>query len=117
MANSLSSNISTVVIPKFMEAFKANRVILNTVDRQAFDGKFTPAVGTTLYIKRPHDYNVSSTSDGDLTSETKSDIIAGRAACVVQNFKTVFTDWTILEQATSMDQMEEILAPDRKSVV
>lgn len=111
MANSLSSNISTVVIPKFMEAFKANRVILNTVDRQAFDGKFTPAVGTTLYTKRPHDYNVSSTTDGDLTSETKSDITAGRAACVVQNFKTVFTDWTILEQATSMDQMEEILAP------
>ena len=56
MANFHSpSNISTVVIPKFMEAFKANRVILNTVDRQAFDGKFTPAVGTTLYIKRPHD--------------------------------------------------------------
>lgn len=111
MANSLASNISTVVIPKFMEAFKANRVIVNTIDRQTFDGKFTPAVGTTLYTKRPHDYNVSSTSDGDLTSETKSDITSGRAACTVQNFKTVFTDWTILEQATSMDQMEDILAP------
>ena len=106
MANSLTSNVSTVVIPKFMEAFKANRVILNTVDRQTFDGQFTPAVGTTLYTKRPHDYNVSSTSDGDLTSETKSDITSGRAACVVQNFQTVFVDWTILEQATSMDQME-----------
>ena len=111
MANSLTSNVSTVVIPKFMEAFKANRVILNTVDRQTFDGQFTPAVGTTLYTKRPHDYNVSSTADGDLTSETKSDITSGRAACVVQNFQTVFVDWTILEQATSMDQMEEILAP------
>lgn len=111
MSNSLASNISTVVIPKFMEAFKANRVIVNTIDRQTFDGKFTPAVGTTLYTKRPHDYNVSSTADGDLTSETKSDITSGRAACTVQNFKTVFTDWTILEQATSMDQMEDILAP------
>ena len=24
-----------------------------------------------FYIKRPHDYNVSSTSDGDLTSENE----------------------------------------------
>ena len=111
MANSLTSNISTVVIPKFMEAFKSNRVLLNTVDRQTFDNKFTPDVGTTLYVKRPHDYNVSSTAGGDLTSETKSDITSGRAACVVGNFKTVFVDWSILEQATSMDQMDDILAP------
>jgi len=111
MANSLTSNISTYVIPKFMESFNANRVIINTVDRQTFAGQFTPDVGSTVYVKRPHDYKVSSTSDGDLTSETKSDIIAGRAAATVQNMMTVFVDWTIIEQATQLDQLEEILAP------
>ena len=111
MANNLTSNISTHVIPKFMESFNANRVITKTVDRQTFDGKFTPDKGTTVYVKRPHDYRVSSTSDGDLTSETKSDIVSGRASATVQNFQTVFVDWTILEQATKLDQLEEILKP------
>ena len=111
MSNNLTSNISTHVIPKFMESFNANRVICKTVDRQTFDGKFTPDVGSTVYVKRPHDYRVSSTSDGDLTSETTSKIVSGKASATVQNFKTVFVDWTILEQATQLDQLEEILKP------
>ena len=111
MANSLASNISTVVLPMFMEEFEANKVLLKTVDKQTFDGQFNPSRGTTISVKRPHDYRVSRTSDGDLTSETASDIISGKATATVQNYFTVTTEFGNLEEATSLDQLRDILRP------
>lgn len=117
MANNLTSNITSYIIPMFMEAFRANRVVTKTINRQIFQGKFTPARGTTISVKRPHDYVTSRTSDGDLTSETKSSILSGKATATVQNYFTAATEWSGLEQCTQLDQLREILAPMATRIV
>lgn len=111
MTVNTASNITRPLMRAFLEEFEANRVVTKTVDTQVFNGKITPRTGTTVDIKRPHDYRTSRTSDGDLTSETKSDIISGKASATVQNYFTVATEWGNLEEATSLDQLKEILAP------
>lgn len=117
MANSLASNISQITLPMFMEEFDANKVILKTIDKQVFADKFTPARGMTVSVKRPHDYRTSRTPDGDLTSETKSSIISGKATATVQDYFTAATEWSNLEEATSMEQLREILRPMATRIV
>lgn len=113
MANNLSSNVSTKVAKVFLNAFENARVISKAVDTRLFTGEngFTPEFGATIYAKRPHDYAAISTSDGDLTSSTASDIIAGRAGCTVQNYITTYTSWGNYEEALQLEQLEEIVAP------
>lgn len=113
MANNLSSNVSTKVAKVFLKAFENTRTISKATNTTLFEGNnaFTPEFGSTIYVKRPHDYAVISTSDGDISGSTKSSIIAGRAACTVQNYITVATSWTNYEEALELEQLEEILAP------
>lgn len=113
MPNNLSSNVSTKVAKVFLAAFDNARVISKATDTRLFTGSdgFTPEFGATIYAKRPHDYAVISTSGGDISGSTKSDIISGRAACTVQNYITVATSWTNYEEALQLEQLEEILAP------
>jgi len=111
VANNLNSNVTRKVARVFLEAFESSRVVTKTVDTQLLSGKFNPSSGSTVDFKRPHDYNSIRTSGGDISSSTKSDIIAGKATGTVQNYFTVATEWGNVEEALELDQLEQILAP------
>lgn len=117
MANNLSSNITRKVARVFLEAFESSRVVTKTVDTQLLSGKFNPSSGSNVDFKRPHDYNSIRTSGGDISSSTKSDIIAGKATGTVQNYFTVATEWGNVEEALELDQLEQILAPMARRIV
>lgn len=111
MANSLNSNVTRQVARVFLEAFEASRVLTKAVDTQLLNGKFSPRSGSTVDFKRPHDYNSLRTAGGDISSSTKSDIIAGKATGTVQDYFTVATEWGNIEEALELDQLDQILKP------
>ena len=117
MANNLSSNITRKVARVFLDAFEGSRVLTKTVDTQLLSNKFNPSSGSTVDFKRPHDYNTIRTSGGDISASTKSDIIAGKATGTVQNYFTVATEWTNIQEALELDQLEEILKPMATRIV
>jgi len=117
MANSLSSNITRVVAKVFLEAFESSRVITKTVNTQLLAGRFNPSSGSTVDFKRPHDFNTIRTSGGDISSSTKSDIIAGKATGTVQNYFTAATEWSNIQEALELDQLDDILAPMASRIV
>ena len=111
MANNLSSNVTEDLARIFMDKFEASRVLTKGINNQLLTPRLTPSTGGTVSFKRPHDYNTISTADGDISSSTKSDILAGKATGTVQNYLTVATEWGNLEQALDLDQLDEIIAP------
>ena len=117
MANNLSSNVTRKVARVFLDAFENSRVITKTVDTQLLSDKFNPSSGSTVDFKRPHDYNTIRTTGGDISSSTKSSIIAGKATGTVQQYFTAATDWGNLEEAIQLDQLEDILAPMARRIV
>jgi carbon monoxide dehydrogenase subunit G len=117
MANNLSSNVTRKVARVFLDAFENSRVITKTVDTQLLADKFNPSSGSTVDFKRPHDYNTIRTSGGDISSSTKSSIIAGKATGTVQNYFTAATEWGNVEEALQLDQLEDILAPMARRIV
>jgi carbon monoxide dehydrogenase subunit G len=92
-------------------------VITKTVNTQLLAGRFNPSSGSTVDFKRPHDYNTIRTSGGDISSSTKSDIIAGKATGTVQDYFTAATEWSNLQEAIQLDQLDEILAPMASRIV
>ena len=98
MANNLSSNITRKVARVFLDEFESSRVITKTINTQLLSGKFNPSSGSNVDFKRPHDYNSIRTAGGDISSSTKSDIIAGKATGTVQNYFTVATEWTNIQE-------------------
>jgi hypothetical protein len=117
MSNSLSSNITRKVMRAFIPAFEKQRVLSKTVNTQLFQGKFNPSSGDYVDIKRPHQYRAIETSGGDISLSTWNDIISGKATAQVQNYITVPIDWTNKEEALSLDQLTEILAPAAETAV
>lgn len=112
VTNNLGSNTDTQTLARrFLKACEANRVLTKTVDVQVLAGRFSDRTGSTVYIKRPHDYKSISTSDGDISSSTKSNIEAGKAAATVQNYITVATEWSNIAECTQLDQLDKILEP------
>ena len=111
MANNLTSNVTRQLARVFLEKFENKRVLCKAVDSQLLSGKFTPASGSTVDFKRPHDYNTIRTPDGDISASQKSDIISGKATGTVQRFFTVATEWNNIEEALELDQLDQILAP------
>lgn len=95
----------------FLDKFESSRVLTKNVDTQMFQGKFNGSTGDTIDVKRPTDYRTSRTPDGDVSGETKSDIITGKASAVVQDYFTVFVDYDEADEAIKMDQIDELLAP------
>ena len=124
MANNLSSNITVKVARVFLDAVESNRMVTKTVDTQLLDGKFSPSSGAIAKFKRPHDFNTIRTPGGDISGETKSDIIAGNADGTVQDYFTAATEWGNLEEAIQLDQlgggtdnMQTILGPMARRIV
>ena len=117
MANSLSSNITRPLARVFLNAFQSSRVLTKTIDTQLLSGRFSPSTGSSVDFKRPHDYSTIRTSGGDISASAKSDIIAGKATGTVQPYFTVATEFTNLQEAIELDQLEQILAPMARRIV
>ena len=117
MANNLSSNVTRKVARVFLDAFENSRVITKTVATQLLADKVNPSSGSSVDFKRPHDYKTIRTSGGDISSSTKSEIIAGKATGTVQNYFTAATSWGNVEEALQLDQLEDILAPMARRIV
>ena len=117
MANNLESNVTRRVLRSFLKSFESARVTTRTVDTRLFRGKFGPSSGTTVDIKRPHDYTTIRTTGGDISSDTKDDIVSGKATCTKQDFFTGALEFEVIEQALELDQLDEIMAPEAQRIV
>lgn len=111
MANDLDSNFTRKLARVFLEKFDSDRVLSKNVDTQLLVGKFAPDTGDTVDFKRPTDYKSVRTPKGDVSGETKQDIITGKASGVVQDYFTVFVDYDEADEAIKLDQLDQLLAP------
>jgi len=117
MANDFSSNFTRKLARVFLEKFENNRVMSKNVDTQLLTGKFDPSTGENVDFKRPTDYVSVRTPEGDVSGETKSDIITGKATGTVQDYFTVFVDYNEADEAIKMDQLDQLLAPMATRIV
>ena len=117
MANNLASNTTTPLAKGFLKAVECTRVVTKAVNTQLLDGKFNPSSGSTVDFKRPHMFNSIQTAGGDISGSTKSDIISGKATGTVQNMITVATEWSVLEQALQLDELDKILMPMARTAI
>jgi hypothetical protein len=111
MANNFDSNFTRKLARVFLEKFDSDRVLSKNVNTQLLTGKFDPSTGTVVDFKRPTDYKSVRTSNGDLTSNTASDIITGKASGTVQNYFSVHVNYDEADEALKMDQLDQLLAP------
>lgn len=117
MANNLASNTTTPLAKGFLKAVESTRVLTKAVNTQLLTGKINPSSGSTADFKRSHMYNSIETSGGDISGATKSDIISGKATGTVQNMITVATEWSVLEEAIELDELQKILDPMARQAI
>jgi len=117
MTNSLTSNVTRKIMRAFVPAIEKQRVLSKTVNTQVFQGEFNPQSGTTVDIKRPHQYRAIETATGDISTAGTNTIIAGKATATVQPYITVSVPWTNREEALQLDQLVEILQPAAEECV
>ena len=117
MANNLDSNFTRTLAKVFLEKCETKRVLSKNVDTQLLTGKFTPDTGDTVDFKRPTDYTTKRTANGDVSAETKNDIITGKASGVVQDYFTVFVDYDEADEAIKLDQLDQLLDPMATRIV
>lgn len=111
MANNFDSNFTRKLARVFLEKFDSSRVLSKNVNTQLLSGKFDPSTGTVVDFKRPTDYTSVRTSAGDLSTNTASDIITGKASGTVQDYFSVHVDFNEADEALKMDQLDQLLAP------
>lgn len=111
MANNFDSNFTRNLAKGFLKGFENKRVLSKNVDTQLLKGKFNPASGDTIDFKRPNDYVSVRTTNGDVSGETASDIITGKASGVVQDYFTAFVDYDEADEAIKMDEIDKLLSP------
>lgn len=111
MANSFDSNFTRKLARVFLEKFDSARVLSKNVNTQLLRGRFAPDTGANVDFKRPTDYVSVRTATGDVSSETASDIITGKATGTVQDYFTAFVDFDEADEAIKMDQIDQLLQP------
>ncbi|OBU10455.1 P22 phage major capsid protein family protein [Morganella psychrotolerans] len=111
MANNLNSNVSQVVLKKFLSGFMSDLVLCKTIDRQLLSGEINSGTGDSVSFKRPHQFRSERTSDGDITGKTKNGLISGKATGRVGDYITVGVEWKQIEEALELNQLDQILAP------
>jgi hypothetical protein len=112
MANSLSSNVMTKVMKSIAAGFESNRVSTRTVNTSNIQGEHNADTGSIIYRKRKTSYRASESADGDISSGAPgNDILVGRIPYTVQNVITVDTEWTTVEEALELNQLDQLLAP------
>lgn len=111
MANNLNSNTSTIVLKKFLDGFQCDSVLTKTVDTQLIAGQINPSTGSTVQLKRPHQFRSKRTPDGDISSFNRNDIISGTALAQTRDYITVDMEHSQLEEAIELNQIDEITSP------
>lgn len=111
MADNFDSNFTRVLMDAFLLPFNSDRVLSKNVDTQLFAGKFNGRTGDNIDISRPTDYRTVRTSTGDVSGETASDIITGKATASVQDYFTSFVDYDEADEAIKMGNIDKLLAP------
>ena len=111
MANTLTKNVSQKVLEKFLPGFMDDLVLAETVEREILKGVINPTTGSSVQLKRPHQYRSERTADGDMTGKTASQLISATATASIADYITVWINWTQLEQAIELNQLEKILRP------
>lgn len=110
MANNFESNITRKLAPIVLDGFESNRIISKNVNTQLLEGKYAKAdTGEDVDFKRPTDYRSVRTPKGDVSGETPSDIINGKATGTVQDYFTVFVDYDEADEAIKMHQKDELV--------
>lgn len=117
MANNLDSNVSQKVLKKFLPGFMSDLVLCKSVDRQLLAGEINADTGDSVSFKRPHQFASLRTPGGDISGKTKNNIISGKATGRVSNYITVAVEWTQIEQALELNQLDQILMPVRERMV
>lgn len=118
MANNFTSNFTEKLMRIFLEKFESARVLSKNVNTQLLSNVYDPNSGDVISFKRPTDFFSVEDPTGDLTGANNiSDIIAGKASGVVQNYITVFVNFDEADQALKMGQIDELLAPMATRVV
>lgn len=102
MANNFSSNVTEKLAKKLLPSFENSRVVSREVNTSMLSGQYNTNSGDAVSFKRPTDYNTIETADGDISAETKSDIIVGKTTGVVQPYITVAAEWSEAEEALEM---------------
>jgi len=115
--NKLDSNVSQIVLKKFLPGFMSDLVLAKTVDRQLLAGEINSSTGDSVSFKRPHQFSSLRTATGDISGQTKNNIVSGKATGRVGNYITVAVEYTQLEEAIKLNQLDEILAPVRQRIV
>lgn len=111
MTNNLTSNVVNKLARVFLSEFEAERIQSKNVNTQLLSDKFNPSSGDTTYFKRPHDYLSVRTSGGDISLNNPSDIVSGKIPGTVQDYFTAFVNYSELEEALHLDQLDMILKP------
>lgn len=116
MANSLT-NFTRSIAEEVLGGFESKRVLSKNVNTQKLDGKFNPRSGTVTDFRRPTDFTSVRTATGDVSGETKSDIIEGKASGIVQDYITVFVDFDEADEALKMGTLSTLLDPMSTRIV
>ncbi|HEJ0334141.1 TPA: head protein [Klebsiella aerogenes] len=115
--NDLNSNVSQIVLKKFLPGFMSDLVLAKTVDRQLLAGEINSSTGDSVSFKRPHQFASKRTADGDISGQAKNNLISGKATGRVGNYITVAVEWKQIEEALKLNQLEEVLKPITERVV
>jgi len=99
MANTFESNFTRKLMDKVLVPFESARVLSKNINTQMFQGSFNVNSGENVDVKRPTDWLVSETAQGDLTSETESVYQTGKATATVQPQLTVFATVAEFDEA------------------
>ena len=117
MANSLDKNFSTIVLKGFLPGFMSDLVLAKSVNRELLQGKINPNTGSTVQFKRPHQYTAERTSGGDVSGSTKNQFTSATATGEVGDYITVRVEYSQLEEAIELNELEGILQPVRDEMV
>lgn len=115
--NDLNSNVSQIVLKKFLKGFMSDLVLCKTVDRQLLAGEINADTGDSVSFKRPHQFKSLRTPGGDISGQQKNNLISGKATGRVGNYITVPVEWSQLEEAIKLNQLEEILKPVQERMI
>ncbi|AYB48745.1 head protein [Candidatus Williamhamiltonella defendens] len=117
MANNLESNISQIVLKKFLPGFMSDIVLCKTVDRQLLSGEINSNTGDSVSFKRPHQFKSERTETGDITGKDKNGLFSAKATGKVGKYITVAVEWTQIEEALKLNQLDQILSPIHERMV
>lgn len=109
MANNFESNIRRKFGPALLKGFHHERNLSKAVDVQLLSNVFSDKqAGENVDFRRPTDHVTVRTADGDVSAETESSIITGKATGTIQPYITSFCSYQEADEAVKMYKKKEI---------